>query len=298
MNKEIENVMKQSQIDALERTREFLETYYSKDLAAAAIEYVKSHPESVRDLQDQAEYTLFMNYVEDVLTGKKEFDKDSYEVYKSMLETLNKTAANDSIAFTFVRAAQWVKDNPNAGYHAEVTAQYRKDKDFAVSFCFHDNDFGGYIEQAAHEFCKEYNRLLDQMDIYSKHEPCDSMIRSYIKDLEYMEKPEVLKETIKSLFVGAYMNGAADRILLSHRHDSGPTLKGRLDKALDYVEYLGFDTDESWMIGKRADFETVKKDFEDMQDADMKALPFEQYWLNGEVLIMYMEDCRLKYMVR
>jgi hypothetical protein len=298
MNKEIEDVMKKSEIDALERTRKFIETYYSKDLANAAIEYAKSRPEEVRELQDQAEYTVFMNYVEDVLSGKKEFDKDAYEVYKSMLETLNRTAANDNLVFTFVRAAQWVKDNPNAGYHAEITAQYRKDKDFAVSFCFHDNDFGGYFEDAAREFCKEYNRLLDQMDIYSKHESCDNMIKSYIEDLEYMERPNVLKETMKSLFIGAYMGNAADRILLSHRHDSGPTMKGRLDKALDYMEYLGFDREESWMIGKREDFERVKKEFEDMQDDNMKDLPFEKYWLNGEVLIMFMEEGRLTYMVR
>jgi hypothetical protein len=56
MNKEIEDVMKKSEIDALERTRKFIETYYSKDLANAAIEYAKSRPEEVRELQDQAEY--------------------------------------------------------------------------------------------------------------------------------------------------------------------------------------------------------------------------------------------------
>jgi hypothetical protein len=72
----------------------------------------------------------------------------------------------------------------------------------------------------------------------------------------------------------------------------------RLDKALDYMEYLGFDREESLMIGKREDFERVKKEFEDMQDDNMKDLPFEKYWLNGEVLIMFMEEGRLTYMVR
>ena len=300
MNTEVKDMLNNAYTESLNRTRQFLETYYSKDLVNEAINFVidRAKYSDDRGVVDEASYIAMMRYIQKVLEGSEKYDADTFEMYKEMFESFDKHRKADDLAFTFAKAATYVRDNPYKTLRPEVTSEYRKNKDFAVVFYYGDNDFGGYLENAAAQYCDEYNRLLAQLDIYSKLDNDGGMQDYYIKDLEFMERPDVIKETMKSLFIGAYMDMAADRIRLGNKEEKTPLMTDRISKAVDYIDYLDFNDDERWWIGKKEIFETVKKEFEGMQYDEIVNEPFEKYWLNGEVLIMFMEDHELKYMVK
>ena len=220
------------------------------------------------------------------------------------------------IIYSYIKGFQHGMLNPNMDITPQNTCDYIKNKDFAFIFDFRDNDFGLYIERAAEKFCQRYNEILSNIERYTKLESEKeilnySMSQSFIKDLENMEKIDNIIELMKALFIGEYMSDSADRFW----GDKSFSYSDKLKQAMHRVDYLDFDEQvheyeedcsngetitykkHRWLIGKFEDISKVcKEQYKDMQDDN--TIDFDKYWLNGEVLIVKMDNGKLKANVR
>ena len=220
------------------------------------------------------------------------------------------------IIYTYIKGFKHGKLNPNIDITPQLTCDYIKNKDFAFIFDFRDNDFGLYMERAAKKFCQRYNEILSTIERYTKIESENenlkySSVQSYIKDLENMEKIDNIIELMKALFIGEYMSDSADRFW----GDKSFSYSDKLKQAMHYVDYLDFDEQVHeyeedcsngetithkkyrWLIGKIDEISKVcEEQYKGQQDDYTRK--FEDYWLNGEVLIVKMVNGRLTAKVR
>ena len=220
------------------------------------------------------------------------------------------------IVYSYIKGFQHGLLNPNMNITPQLTCDYIKNKDFAFIFDFRDNDFGLYIERAAKKFCQRYNEILFNIERHTKIESDIedlkySSVQSYIKDLENMEKIDNIIELMKALFIGEYMSDSADRFWGNKPFSYSDKLK----QAMHYVDYLDFDEQVHeyeedcsngetithkkyrWLIGKIDEISKVcEEQYKGQQDDYTRK--FEDYWLNGEVLIVKMVNGRLTAKVR
>ena len=218
--------------------------------------------------------------------------------------------------YTYIKGFQHGTLNPNMDISHQNTCDYIKNKDFAFIFDFRDNDFGSYMERAAEKFCQRYNEILSNIERYKKVESDIedleySMSQSFIKDLENMEKIDNIIELMKALFIGEYMSNSADRFWGNKSFSYSDKLK----QAMHCVDYLDFDEQVHeyeedcsngetithkkyrWLIGKIDEISKVcEEQYKGMQDDYTRK--FEDYWLNGEVLIVKMVNGKLTAKVR
>lgn len=221
------------------------------------------------------------------------------------------------IIYTYIKGFQHGKLNPNMDITHQNTCDYIKNKDFAFIFDFRDNDFGLYMERAAEKFCQRYNEILSNIELYTKLENENenlkySSVQSFIKDLENMEKIDNIIELMKALFIGEYMSNSADRFW----GDKSFSYSDKLKQARHIIDYLNFDEQiqeyeedcsngetiivdkkHRWLIGKFDEISKVcEEQYKGMQNEN--TCGFENYWLNGEVLIVKMVNGRLTAKVR
>ena len=213
------------------------------------------------------------------------------------------------LTFAYVHGMSFGISNPNIGKTPEPVTDYVLSKDFAFIFDYGDNDFGIPIEQAAKEYCKEYNNLLRQIELYSSISDGDGdlMVESYKKDLEFMEDPNTVRQLMKAAFIGAYMTGSIDRCWIAGNKSFNAM--ERLNKAQDLANnYFNFETNAihydvnntdrvNWKFGtwdEVSKFGLEKYKGQQGED-DLKEAngDFTKYWLNGEVLIVRMVDGKL-----
>lgn len=220
------------------------------------------------------------------------------------------------IIYSYIKGFQHGTLNPNMNITPQNTCDYIKNKDFAFIFDFRDNDFGLYMERAAEKFCQRYNEILSNIEQYTKLESkienlTYSSVQSYINELENMEKIDNIIELMKALFIGEYMSDSADRFW----GDKSFSYSDKLKQAMRCVDYLDFDEQVHeyeedcsngetitykkyrWLIGKIDDISKVcEEQYKGMQDDYTR--DFENYWLNGEVLIVKMINGKLTAKVR
>ena len=273
---------RQNQID-------FLKSHYNDNIVNAAVKYADD---------EMARGTTLM--FDDIWLDKikKEAEKLGSENIDLYVDCISKDKTNSLfhiLTFAYVEGLVVGVNNPSMKITPDPMTEYTKNKDFAFFFDFGDNDFGGYVERAAQEFCKEYNQLLRNIDLYSDHDDCDTrMAKSYMKDLEFMENPENIINLMKGAFIGEYMTGMVDRCWLGSREDYA----NRLKDAERFIDYLRFNKPESWKFGtwKEVNDEGLVK-YRNMQsDEEYERAngDFTKYWLNGETLVVKMVNGELK----
>lgn len=272
---------RQNQID-------FLKSYYNDNIVNAAVEYADG------EITNGTTLRLDNIWLDKI---KEEAEKLGLEDVGCYVDLISKDKTNslfNILTFAYVRGLVAGVDNPSMKVTPDPISEYTKNKDFAFFFDFGDNDFGGYVERAAREFCKEYNQLLRNIDIYQRDGFNDMMVESYKKDLEFMENPENIINLMRGLFIGEYMTGMVDRCWMGSREN----YTDRLKNAERYVDYLKFNKPESWKFGtwKEVNDEGLKR-YRNMQsDEEYENAngDFTKYWLNGETLIVKMVDGELK----
>ena len=209
-------------------------------------------------------------------------------------------AFND-LTFAYVQGVVFGLDNHNISKTPKPVNNYALSKDFAFIFDFGDNDYRTYIERAAQEYCKEYNSLLDRVEMEY------DIANLYKKDIEFMENPDNVREIMKAAFIGEFMTGSVDRCWLGEKTENFNAAE-RLITVQDLVNnYFNFKSNTGrysdntervdWKFGT---WDEVSKfgleEFKAQQsDTDIKRAngDFTKYWLNDEVLIVRMVDGRL-----
>lgn len=298
------NTAKDHKEASRKRQIDFLRTHYNKAIVDAAIAYADSeisqrhlysypHDSVMLEMAKAKAIEAGQQEVADFIEMQMEFDtQDIFNV----------------LTFAYVHGMSFGISNPNIGKTPEPVTDYVLSKDFAFIFDYGDNDFGIPIEQAAKEYCKEYNNLLRQIELYSSISDGadDLMVESYKKDLEFMEDPNTVRQLMKAAFIGAYMTNAIDRCWICSNKPFNAM--ERLNKA-QYLanNYFNFETNAkygvdntdrvNWKFGtwdEVSKFGLEKYKAQQGEDDLKKANgDFTKYWLNGEVLIVRMVDGKL-----
>lgn len=297
------NMAKDHKEASRKRQIDFLRTHYNKAIVDAAIAYADSemsqqylypHDSVMLEMAKAKAIEAGQQEVADFIEMQMEFDtQDIFNV----------------LTFAYVHGMSFGLSNPNIGKTPEPVTDYVLSKDFAFIFDYSDNDFGIPIEQAAKEYCKEYNNLLRQIELYSSISDGDgdSMVESYKKDLEFMEDPNTVRQLMKAAFIGAYMTGSIDRCWIAGNKSFNAM--ERLNKAQDLANnYFNFETNAihydvdntervNWKFGTWDEVSKFGlKEYKSQQgEDDLKKAngDFTKYWLNGEVLIVRMVDGKL-----
>ena len=185
----------------------------------------------------------------------------------------------------------------------ETFSDYHKNVDFAVLFDFDDNDFGLAMEAGAKLFCDEFNGLLRQIDLYNDHA---FMRDGYIKRFEEICKVKNIKEIMKCGFLAERMKNCADTTFRMSNADDA------LDEVRSDMNYIPWERDkneykrvdgEYKLVGKFPRFITgtnkeIAEALEKYGDPyENPTCPFP-VWCNGEVIILYMSDGYLTYLIR
>ena len=273
---------RQNQID-------FLKSYYNDNIVNAAVKYADDEIANETSIQLD---NVWLNMI------KKEAEKlgsKNIESYVDLISSDKTDLLFSRLTFAYIKGLVIGINNPSMKVTPDPMSDYTKNKDFAFFFNFGDNDFGYYIERAAQGFCKEYNQLLRNIDLYSKGDDGSmKMADSYKKDLEFMENPANIINLMKGLFIGEYMTGMVDRCWMGSHKDYA----NRLKDAEKYIDYLGFDKIESWQFGtwKEVNDKGLMR-YRNMQsDEEYERAngDFSNYWLNGETIIVKMVGGELK----
>ena len=229
-----------------------------------------------------------------------------HEDYKLLLKE-----AQERIELAFLQGIEFAVRNNIGSYkpnNKEQISRYHSEKDFAILFNFSDNDFGGNFEKAAQFYCDRYNRLLANIDLYEKHSVL--MSKSYIRDIELLEKEEIIKEILK-MGVASYSfeRDATDFREINNFNKSQEEVNHLINEYIPFnKEITKWEKDENGkyfangtiprlVVGTRSDIEMalVHHGHEDGQTESPRDFPV---WCNGEVLIIYMKDGCLTYLTR
>ena len=291
------NTAKDHKEASRKRQIDFLRTHYNKAIVDAAIAYADS------EISQRNSY-LYPHWMEMAKAKAIEAGQQEVADFIEMQMEFDTQDIFNVLTFAYVHGMSFGISNPNISKTPEPVTDYVLSKDFAFIFDYGDNDFGIPIEQAAKEYCKEYNNLLRQIELYSSISDGDGdmMVESYKKDLEFMEDPNTVRQLMKAAFIGAYMTNAIDRCWICSNKPFNAM--ERLNKAQNLANnYFNFETNASytdrvnWKFGT---WDEVSKfgleEYKGQQGEDglKKANgDFTKYWLNGEVLIVRMVDGKL-----
>ena len=297
------NMAKDHKEASRKRQIDFLRTHYNKAIVDAAIAYA-DYEISQQHLYPHDAVMLEMAKAKAIEAGQQEVAN-----FIEMQMDIDVQDAFSVLTFAYVHGMSFGLSNPDIGKTPEPVTDYVLSKDFAFIFDYGDNDFGTSIEQAAKEYCKEYNNLLRQIELYSSISDGagDMMVESYKKDLEFMEDPNTVRQLMKAAFIGAYMTGSIDRCWIAGNKSFNAM--ERLNKAQDLANnYFNFETNAihydvnntdrvNWKFGtwdEVSKFGLEKYKGQQGED-DLKEAngDFTKYWLNGEVLIVRMVDGKL-----
>ena len=175
--------------------------------------------------------------------------------------------------------------------YAEKYSEYRKNKDFAIFFYFHDNDFGSYIQKGAEIYADRYNGILWSIDSMGKELDLDKSL--YVKDLKCLENAEVIQQTIKQGVVASHIEGNLEYSLLFIERGIN-SIDENIEDSMKTVDYLKLDDVNRFKIGTRAEIEQHIKDNFEWREGDT----LENMWMNGEALVMVVDNGEMKVFIR
>lgn len=279
--------------------KEFLYSIYNQELVDKAYELSK-------EIYNKSDFESDINFYEVVTKAGVDSDDEMKRIYNKIYE---------QITYAFLSgAAHAVKsgiDTTNLSPSEISFSDFRKNVDFAVFFDYSDNDFSSSIEAAAQAYCDEFNRVLGQIDMYK--DASESMLSSYIKDYQELCKVETIKEIMKCGFMADRMSGFSNTAVYCGKV---PNYESAVQESKANVLYIPWDGERSvfkkvegeygyeyvesekfdrFVAGTRAEIESVLKKYGEPETGWDDDFPV---WCNAEVVILYMKNGYLTYVVR
>lgn len=162
------------------------------------------------------------------------------------------------------------------------------DKSFMITFEFGDNDFGGYIEDAIKTWADTWNSVVFNIKRYRDSDSLH-MVKYELEKLKNLEDVSNISKLLANGVAASIINRNNDYITYSDTKcfkDIDTCMKN----ARGYVDYLNIlDTSEyhKGSIEEITNFILTK--YKNMQSED-EGYDLEHTWLNGEVLIIKVEN--------
>ena len=275
--------------------KDFLYSIYNQELVDKAYELSK-------EIYNKSDFESDINFYEVVTKAGVDSDDEMKRMYNKIYE---------QITYAFLSgAAHAVKsgiDTTKLSPSEISFSDFRKNVDFAVFFDYSDNDFSSSIEAAAQAYCDEFNRILGHIDTYK--DACESTLNSYIKDYQELCKVETIKEIMKCGFMADRMTGFSNASVYCGKV---PNYESAVQESKANVLYIPWDGERSmwkkvgdeyvesekfdrFVAGTRAEIESILKKYGEPEKGWDDDFPV---WCNAEVVILYMKNGYLTYVVR
>ena len=278
--------------------KDFLYSIYNQELVDNAYE-------SAKEFYKQSDLESDFNFYKVMTEAGVDSDDEMKRMYNKIYE---------QITYAFLSgAAHAVKsgiDTTNLSPSEISFSDFRKNVDFAVFFDYSDNDFSSSIEAAAKAYCDEFNRILGHIDTYQ--DACESTLNSYIKDYQELCKVETIKEIMKCGFMADRMTSYSNASVYCGKV---PNYESAVQESKENVLYIPWDGERSmfkkvegeygyeyvesekfdrFVAGTRAEIESILKKYGE-PETGWDDFPV---WCNAEVIILYMKNGYLTYVVR
>ena len=268
--------------------KEFLCTIYDSDLVDRAIEESKDFYK-----EHEADMLYKMATTAEMLPTKSGASEIYYKIQQQMV-------------FSYLHGASYAAAQglTSTAPSEETFSEFHKNVDFAVLFDFSDNDFGLAMEAAAKAYCDEFNDILRHIDMYDDHEYMKS---SYIKDFNEIIKIENIKNIMKCGFASRQLSHSAEVIC-----GRMPVIEQAMQKVQSDLDYIPWDSThkiweksmddyfvkeevERFITGTNAEIVEALKKHGNLYEDQTKPFPV---WCNGEVVILYIKNGYLTYLIR
>lgn len=279
--------------------KEFLYSMYNQELVDKAYELSK-------EIYNKSNFESDFNFYK--VVTESGLDKD-HEI-KEINRMYNKIYEQITYAF-LTGATHAVKsgmDTTNLKPSEISFSYFRKNVDFAVFFDYSDNDFSSSIEAAAKMYCDEFNRILGQIDMYQDASNL-SMLNSYIKDYQELCKVSTIKEIMKCGFMADRLSECSNTAVYCGKV---PNYENAVLESKANVLYIPWDGERSmwkkvgndyvesekikrFMTGTRAEIESIIKKYGEPEAEWNDDFPV---WCNAEVVVLYMKNGYLTYVIR
>ena len=275
--------------------KDFLYSIYNQNLVDNAYE-------STKEIYEKSDLESDINFYKVVSKAGIDEDSEINRIYNKI---------NERMTYSFLEGAMHaVKsnfDDTNIKPSEISFSDFRKNVDFAVFFDYSDNDFSTSIEAAAQAYCDEFNRILGHIDTYQ--DACESILNSYIKDYQELCKVSTIKEIMKCGFMADRMSSFSNTAVYCGKV---PNYESAVQESKENVLYIPWDDKrpmwekvgneyvkseefDRFMAGTRAEIESILKKYGEPEEGWDDDFPV---WCNAEVVILYMKNGYLTYVIR
>ena len=268
--------MEKNELSFFDEMLEHYKNTYRKEIIERAVRNIDENFKS-------GLHELFLKRV--IESNNKEDAINSYDDYMRYLVLC-------AYVYGFIEnGGKYTYDECHVDYADKNYSEYRKIKDFAIFFYFHDNDFGSYIQKGAELYANRYNGILRSIDSMGKELDLDKSL--YVKELKCLENVEVIQQTIKQGVVASHIEGNLEYSLLFIERGIN-SIDENIEDSMKTVEYLKLDDVNRFKIGTRAEIEQhIKDNFEWREGYTL-----ENMWMNGEALVMFVDNGEMKVLIR
>lgn len=175
-------------------------------------------------------------------------------------------------------------------------------KNFMITYDFSDNDFGGHIEDAIETWVDKWNSVVSNIKTWlnmrnSLHSNIKSYVDSnsevtvkyYLEKLDKLEDVTNISKWLANGVVASVINRNNDFITYSSTN-SFQDIDTCMKKAREYVDYLNILDTSEYHKGSIEDVTNfILNKYKNMQ-SEGEGYDLEHTWLNGEVLIIKVEN--------
>ena len=271
--------------------KDFLYSIYNQELVDKAYELSKG-------IYEKSDFEFDINLYKVMTKAGVDIDDEMKRMYNKIYEKITYAFITGT-----VHAVKSDIDTTDLNPSEISFSDFRKNVDFAVFFDYSDNDFSTSIEAAAKAYCDEFNRILGNIDMYKDNS--EYMLNSYIKNFQELCKIENIKEIMKCRFM-------ADRMYPSVYCGRMPNYESAVQDSKADVLYIPWDGERSmwkkvgdeyvvsekfdrFIAGTRSEIESILKKYGEPETGLDDNF---QVWCNSEVVILYMKNGYLTYVVR
>lgn len=167
------------------------------------------------------------------------------------------------------------------------------DKNFMITCDFGDNDFCGYIEDGIKTWVNTWNSIVSNIKRY-KDSNSDNMVTHEMEKLEKLENITNISKVLANGVAASIINRKIEYITYSdiiYSESSGfkdiDTCMKNAKEYIDYLKILNISEYHKGSIEEITNYILTK--YKDMQSED-EGYDLEHTWLNGEVLIIKVEN--------
>lgn len=275
--------------------KEFLYSIYNQELVDNAYE-------SAKEIYKKSDLESDVNFYKVVTEAGLDKDNEISRIYNRIYERMTYSYLEGAM-----HAVKSNFDETNIKPSEISFSDFRKNVDFAVFFDYSDNDFSTSIEAAAQAYCDEFNRILGHIDTYQ--DASESILNSYIKDYQDLCKVETIKEIMKCGFMADRMSSFSNTAVYCGKVPNYESAVQHSKENVLYIpwdekrpmwekvgnEYVKSEEFDRFVAGTRAEIESILNKYGGPEEGWDDDFPV---WCNAEVVILYMKNGYLTYVVR